>query len=140
MHLTAPRETMVACPTTELWTFTPADVDSAAEPGSTVIPHARLDDTVVAWTEGTLYGLAADDGTLRWQQDSGEPRCPCLGDGRALAHVTGSEESVLTGIDAATGQQIWKVPVSDARTVRHATDGDHLAVYTTFGLSLWSLR
>lgn len=116
-----------------LWDFSP-------EPPRPVLPHARLDGTLVAWSEGTLHGLNDQNGTLLWERDSVDPRCPCLGDGNTLAHVTGSDESILTGIDVTSGEQIWQAPIAEVRTVRHATDGDHLAVYTVFGLSLWALR
>ncbi|MGC0249948.1 PQQ-binding-like beta-propeller repeat protein [Pseudactinotalea sp. Z1748] len=116
----------------QTWSF------STEESGA--IAHARLAGTMVGWSGGSWYGLDAEEGTLRWTRPGQMPRCPCLGADTTLAHVTGEDVSVLTGFDTRTGAVTWEIPLAESRHFSYDVNESHLAVFTAFDLSVWSLE
>lgn len=117
----------------QAWSF-------STEHSGVAIAHARLAGTMVGWSDGAWYGLDAEEGDLQWTRPGEMARCPCLGGGTTLAHVTGEDVSVLTGFDTRTGEVTWEVPLAESRRFSYDVDETHLAVFTAFDLSVWSLE
>ena len=84
------------------------------------------DDAIDADEEDYAYGLAADDGTVRWQFDGRNHHATIL-DGDAVD--TGAEVGTLAALDVADGAERWRAGrFKGAGNVRAVSDG---VVYAT---------
>jgi outer membrane protein assembly factor BamB len=100
---------------TESWTYSPRKHGTIA-PSAPVI---RYDRVFVGLGDGQFYALDRKAGRIKWRVSAGEPESlarlgkyplatPAVYDG--LVYLCGPDGNV-TAVDAATGRQIWQVPL-----------------------------
>jgi outer membrane protein assembly factor BamB len=76
-----------------------------------------LGDTVYAGSlDGKVYALDVNDGSLKWEQDTGAPvrAAPVLLDDVLLIV---NRKGELHGLDPQNGQLVWPLPIELAKTV-----------------------
>ncbi|MBB1256152.1 PQQ-binding-like beta-propeller repeat protein [Streptomyces sp. OF3] len=95
--------------------------------GSNPLLHG---DTVVSAEGGMVRGRSTEDGTVRWEHESGagreaeNVRDAILGDGVAFFSLQAGEGGALYAFDAATGKRLWRQDLS-ARHLPTAAFGMH---------------
>jgi len=102
---------------TLLWEYRRKDVDSAER----VQSLALFEDMVITATpDAAMVALDARTGTVRWETRIADPALgytntagPIIANGKVISGITGctrlvEESCFITGLDARTGQELWR--------------------------------
>ena len=117
-------------------------------------PVLRLDGALIGFSarspqEQQLLARDVKSGHMLWSVEHTSLRCPCLGDEHSVIAFYGErtrddqgfihvEEWDLVGLEARTGQLLWRV-VPPKFSSSLLTDGDYIVTVSELGMRAWKL-